>query len=85
MNKLLIGKRENLGLTRKQLAEYMGISISMVEKVEKGTRRASPDLARRWGKRLGIKESQLFEYFFDYQSDIMSDIALDQTMLPRTG
>jgi len=87
VNELLIQKRENLGFTRKQIAEITRISVSMVEKVEKGTRRASPDLARRWGKQLGIKESQLFKYFFDCQSDIMSDCADQQqaTMLPRTG
>lgn len=73
MNDLLIKKRKILELTRKELAAMLGVSLSMVEKVEKGTRRASPDLAFKWGKTIGIKETQLFKYFFANKSDIMSD------------
>ena len=87
MNVLLIQKRENLGFTRKQIADSTGISVSMVEKVEKGTRRASPDLARRWGEQLGIKEGQLFKYFFAHKQDIMSDFTngVDQQPMSSTG
>ena len=64
MRFLLVQKREKAKLERKKLAELLGISRSMVEKVEKGTRRASPSLAKKWGQKIGIPESQLFRYFF---------------------
>ncbi|MEN6567138.1 MAG: helix-turn-helix transcriptional regulator [Veillonellales bacterium] len=72
MNTRLIQKRENCGLSRKELAVSIEVSISTIEKVEKGTRRASPDLALKWGRKIGIKETQLFKYFFINKSDIMS-------------
>lgn len=72
MNELLINSRECVGLTRRQVAERIGVSLSMVEKVEKGTRRASPDLAKKWGREIGVREAQLFKYFFANGSDIMS-------------
>lgn len=73
MRSLLVQKREKVKVERKKLAEFLGISRSMVEKVEKGTRNASPSLAKKWGQKIGIPESQLFRYFFDKQSDNMSD------------
>lgn len=86
MNELLIEKRERAGLTRKQVAESIGVSLSMVEKVEKGTRRASPDLAKKWGKEIGVKETQMFKYFFDNEQDIMSYLESEPSAtLPRTG
>ncbi|MCE5286965.1 MAG: helix-turn-helix domain-containing protein [Pelosinus sp.] len=50
MNELLIKRREKKKISRSKLAEILNISHSMVEKVERGVRRASPDLAREWGK-----------------------------------
>ena len=82
MNGLLVESREKKKITRKKLAEVLSISISMVEKVENGSRRASPDLARRWGNALGIKETQLYKYFFTEKQDNMSS---DNPDLPRTG
>lgn len=72
MRNSLVEKRKKAKVLRKQLAELLGISLSMVEKVEKGTRTASPSLAKRWGQKIGIPETQLFRYFFDKQSDNMS-------------
>lgn len=69
MNELLIKAREKKKLERKELAELLGVSRSMVEKVERGVRRASPDLAKKWGSKLGIKETQIYRYFFTYKPD----------------
>ncbi|HWR06178.1 helix-turn-helix transcriptional regulator [Sporomusa sp.] len=95
MNEILIKARERKGITRKELAEILKISFSMVEKVERGVRRASPDLAKKWGDELGIKESQIYRYFFVIKPDNMcqSDVSnndlevIDQqaATLPKTG
>lgn len=69
MNNLLIDAREKKGITRRELADFLEISLSMVEKVEKGIRQASPGLAKKWGDQLGLKETQLYRYFFAYQPD----------------
>lgn len=72
VNDLLVKARENKRLSRKELAEALEISVSMVAKVENCIRRASPDLACRWAEKLGIKETQLYKYFFDYKPDYKS-------------
>lgn len=71
MNELLINLRESKNISRKELANFLGISLSMVEKVERGVRRVSPDLAIKWGNKLGLKETQLYQYFFTYKPDNM--------------
>lgn len=65
----------------------LGISLSMVEKVEKRSRRPSPDLARLWAAMLGIKETQIYKHFFDFKPDNMCrDGDLKQSsVLPQTG
>ena len=72
MRTLLVEKRKQANVSRKDLAVFLGISLSMVEKVEKGTRTASPTLAKKWGHKVGVPDSQLFRYFFDEQSDNIS-------------
>jgi transcriptional regulator with XRE-family HTH domain len=79
VNELLTKARERKRLTRKEMADFLGISLSMVEKVEKGSRRASPDLAKKWGDRLGIKETQLYKYFFAHKADNMCRESADET------
>lgn len=71
MNYSLIRLRKKKKISRKELSELVEISESMIEKVERGTRRASPDLARNWGRVLGLEESQLYQYFFTEKPDIM--------------
>ncbi len=71
MNQLLIKRREQKKKSRKELAFLLKISKSMVEKVERGVRRASPDLAKKWGTELGLKEAQLYKYFFASEPDNM--------------
>ena len=73
MRTILIEKRKKSNIERQELADFLGISLSTVEKVEKGTRNPSPGLAKRWGQKIGIPDSQLFRYFFDDQSDNMSE------------
>lgn len=72
MNDLLIKQRENKKISRKELAEALYISYSMVLKVESGIRRASPDLAKKWGDKIGLKETQLYQYFFAIKPDNMT-------------
>jgi len=71
MNELLVKARENKKLSRKELAESLGISLSMVHKVESGSRRVSPNLAKKWGDKLDIEETHFYRYFFAEQPDIM--------------
>ena len=69
MNNLLIESRGKRQMTRRELANSLDISLSMVEKVERGIRQASPGLAKKWGNLLGLKDTQLYRYFFAYQPD----------------
>lgn len=71
MNQLLIKRREKKKKSRQELAILLNISKSMVEKVERGVRRASPDLAKKWGDVLGLKEAHLYKYFFALKPDNM--------------
>lgn len=64
MKFLLIAQRKQFGLKRQEIADLLGISYSTVAKVEKGTRRASPDLAKRWSAVLNIAPNEIFNYFF---------------------
>lgn len=56
-------------MTRKELSTRLHISFSMIEKVERGVRRASPDLAKGWANELGIDEEKIYKYFFAYTPD----------------
>ena len=66
---LLMQKRKEAGLRRKDLVKLLGISYSMIEKVEKGRRTASPGLAKKWGDLIGVSERELYRYFFTQQAD----------------
>jgi len=72
MNFSLIDEREKKKISPSELAGCLGISLSMVYKVEKGVRRASPSLAKKWANKLGIKEKYIFKYFFSDNPDNMS-------------
>ncbi len=54
IRQVLIDARGSMSLD--ELAKALDVSKSMVEKVEKGTRRASIDLAKRWAKFLNIAD-----------------------------
>lgn len=73
MNELLVNKRVKKNISRTGLAELLGVSLSMIIKVEKGSRTASPNLAKRWGEKIGIKETQLYKYFFNNRLDDKSN------------
>lgn len=77
MNSKLIDLREAKDISRTELSRILEISRSMIEKVERGTRRASPDLAKKWGLLLGLKESQLYHYFFANKPDNMCKTSSD--------
>lgn len=53
-------ERRRAGLTIKELAEKMGISASLVNQIEKGTRRPYPKFRREAAQILGVPEDQLF-------------------------
>ena len=58
-------------MSKSELAALLGVSRSMVNKVEQGIRRASPDLARLWSELLGIGESEMYKVFFAPSQDNM--------------
>jgi transcriptional regulator with XRE-family HTH domain len=45
-------ERERLGLTRTQLADRVGVSLSLISEIEKGTRNATPAMILRLAKEL---------------------------------
>ena len=51
-------------ITAEKLAKRLGVSVSMVHKVESGNRRASVTLAMKWAKALKIPEKEILDYFF---------------------
>lgn len=71
MNKKLIEIRVKKGLSISDLARSLGISESMVRKVETGLRRPSALLAKRWADQLKISDNNIFKYFFDFKTDNM--------------
>jgi transcriptional regulator with XRE-family HTH domain len=86
INALLVNLRNSKKISRKELAKFLNISYSMVEKVERGSRRASPYLAKKWGNKLGIKDSQLYQYFFDIESDYKSCLSnADNSNIQNVG
>lgn len=44
--------REKAGLTRTQLAEMCGVSLSLISEIEKGTRNATPAMIRKLAEAL---------------------------------
>jgi transcriptional regulator with XRE-family HTH domain len=44
--------REKAGLTRTQLAELCGVSLSLISEIEKGTRNATPAMIRKLAEAL---------------------------------
>lgn len=64
--------RENKGLTQKDLALILKISESYVWQVENRKKRVGWKLAKKWAKLVGIKESNIFSIFFDYENDLKS-------------
>lgn len=57
----VVKARENLGLTRSDLGEQVGISYPMLANVESGRRRASDDIIERLAPALGLSAAQLRE------------------------
>ena len=55
----IVKARQNLGLTRAELGEQVGISYPMLANVESGRRRASDDIIERLAPALGVQVDQL--------------------------
>jgi transcriptional regulator with XRE-family HTH domain len=53
--------RAYLGISQGELAERMGVSISLVSAVEKGTNRISRDFIKRFKRTVGIGDSVLMQ------------------------
>lgn len=64
MNRLLIDARRARNLGRKDLAQQLNISMSMVAKVEGGYRNPSAPLLKKWATLLQIPEEKIYLYFF---------------------
>jgi transcriptional regulator with XRE-family HTH domain len=54
-------RRESAGLTRPQLAERVGTSVSQIVKLERGERRLTVDWMNRIGKALGVSPASLMD------------------------
>jgi Predicted transcriptional regulators len=67
MRTKLIEYRGNI--EREALAKVLEVSVSMIEKVEKGTRHPSIKLAKRWAKYLKIDD--IWGVFFADSTDYM--------------
>ena len=52
-------------LNQKELAELLGVSVSMVSHLEKGIRRITPDKAVEWEPVLGIPRAKLCPEVFE--------------------
>lgn len=61
MNDKLINLRNQLGLSQKQIAEYLDVDQSYISKIEKGERGLTVDLAEKMCNLIGFDMS----YFYD--------------------
>lgn len=61
MNVWLKNIREEKNLTQQSLAKRIGISRQMVNSIENGTRRPSPEVAKKIAKILGFEWTKFFE------------------------
>jgi len=60
MRQQLVEKRIKANLSRKQMAELVGISTTMYFRIEKGERTPSLDVAMRIAKQLNCSVEELF-------------------------
>ncbi|MBR26064.1 MAG: hypothetical protein CML46_03790 [Rhodobacteraceae bacterium] len=70
-------RRRAAGLRQVELAERMGISASYLNLIEREKRRASPDLAARAARALGVDPSELDGAVERRLADRMAEIAAD--------
>ncbi|MDQ6598074.1 helix-turn-helix transcriptional regulator [Bacillus salipaludis] len=56
--------RAYLNLSQGELANRMGVSISLVSAVEKGTKRITPEFAKRFKRAVGITDAVLMDIGF---------------------
>lgn len=73
MREFIKNARIERGISVDDIAKTLSVSDSMVWKVEAGIRNPSVPLARKWAEILSIQEKDILRYFFDNNSDIMSD------------
>lgn len=63
-NNILREYRETNGISRAELADQLGISLSMVAHIENSIRGISPERAISWSKLLGIPKEKLCPRIF---------------------
>lgn len=68
IGKLIKEKREEKGLSRRQLAEAVGVKEAMVSHVENGFRKVKPSRAAKYESALGIPKETLCPDVFGQSS-----------------
>jgi DNA-binding XRE family transcriptional regulator len=63
--------RAYLGISQGELAERMIVSISLISAVEKGTKRITPEFAKRFKRAVGITEATLID--IHYMKSILTE------------
>lgn len=53
--------RAFFNLSQSELAERMGVSVSLISSVEKGTKRITSDFVRRFKRAVGITDAVLID------------------------
>ena len=71
IRKKAIEARKKVKMSRKRLARILAVCPSTIEKVEKGQRNPSVELAKKWSEALKLEDT--WEVFFDNESDNMSN------------
>lgn len=56
--------REKAGMTREQLAEFVGITPRTIQAYESGDRRPMPETAKKIADRFGLSIEEMWEVFY---------------------